>query len=125
MTPEPAVRTTERRLEEGSSLTICCTTAKVTLYVGCVSEWESVFVCMGNVCMSVSLFMRMSVCVNAYKAEFMSAHTHHLRVCKYACTDQCVCMCVSMCLHMLKAVIVLARAHRSLLFEGVFDHVNV
>lgn len=43
--PEPAVRATERRLDEVSSLTICCTTAKVTLYVECVSECESVSVC--------------------------------------------------------------------------------
>lgn len=32
-TPEPAVRASEHRPDEGSSLTICCTTAKVTLYV--------------------------------------------------------------------------------------------
>lgn len=45
VTPEPAVRATERSLDEGNSLAICCTTAKVTLYVGCVSECENVFVC--------------------------------------------------------------------------------
>lgn len=44
LTHEPAVRTSELRLEEGSSLAIWCTTSKVTLHAGCMSDCGSVFV---------------------------------------------------------------------------------
>lgn len=49
VTHEPAVRASEHRLEEGSSLAIWSTTPKVTLHVGCISECDSVF-CFVFVC---------------------------------------------------------------------------
>lgn len=87
VTPEPAVGGSECRLDEGSSLTICCTTAKVTLYVGCVSECDSVFVCTSKVvhhlcllihiilgCLCMCVLASVCVCEQMFTLTFGEPH---------------------------------------------------